>query len=107
MRTHQEIEARSLAMHRLIAERIRRDPALLARVRATLVRWLPEVSTRARPELEEWLRVVDRGLDATLALATEDSERAATLRQSSPFVGILTSRERFEFLREWKARHAA
>ena len=107
MRTHQELEARSLAMHRLIAERLRRDPALLARVRATLVRWLPQVSERARPALEHWLAVVDRGIEPTVELATEDSERGATLRQSSPFVGILTPRERFEFLREWKARHAA
>ncbi len=33
MRTHQEIDARSLAMHRLVAERIRRDPALIARAK--------------------------------------------------------------------------
>jgi len=94
-------------MHRLIAERLRRDPALLARVRATLLRWSPQVSERTRPALAQWLAAVERGLDATLALATEDSERGATLRQSSPFVGILTPRERFQFLREWKARHAA
>lgn len=107
MRTHQEIEARSLALHGLVADRLRREPALLGKVRATLERWLPEVSPRARPHLEAWRGIVASGLEATLAVLAEDSERARTLRQSSPFVGILTNRERFEFLRAWKRRHAA
>ena len=106
MRTHAQIEARSLAMHRAIAERIRADPALLGRVRATLRRWLEDVSPRARPYLEEWQRIVDGGVDATLTALTEESDRAATLRQCSPFTGILSNRERFAFLKEWRS-HAS
>ena len=33
--------------------------------------------------------------------------KGKALRQCSPFTGILSNRERFEFLREWKAAHAA
>lgn len=46
MRTHQEIDARSLAMHRLVVEKIRRDPALLARAESTLSRWRKTVALR-------------------------------------------------------------
>lgn len=108
MRTHLEIDARSLAMHRLVAEKVRREPALLDRVRRTLARWRdPSNPTRAEPYLAEWQRLLDLGLEATLATAVEDSERAAALRSCSPFTGILTPAERFDFLRAWSRSHAA
>jgi hypothetical protein len=94
-------------MHRLVAEKLRREPALLDRARATLARWRVTASPRSQPYLEEWQRILRAGLDATVAALLEDSERATALRQCSPFTGILTSRERFEFLRAWKATHAA
>jgi hypothetical protein len=60
-----------------------------------------------QPYLEEWARILSRGLDATTAVLLDESERATALRQCSPFAGALSSRERFSFLREWKAAHAA
>ena len=36
MRTHQELDDRSLALHRLIADKVRHDPALFDKARATL-----------------------------------------------------------------------
>jgi hypothetical protein len=107
MRTHQQIEARSLAMHRAIAERVRADPALLERVRATLARWLAGTSPRTRGYLEEWQRIVEAGPDAVVAALTAEAEHAATLRQCSPFTGILSNRERFALLRAWRETHAA
>jgi hypothetical protein len=54
MRTHQEIDARSLELHRLIAAKVRREPALLDRVRLTLQRWRdPGNPSRAEPYLAE------------------------------------------------------
>jgi len=102
-RTHQETDARSLAMHRLVAEKIRRDPALLEIAKAKLIR-----SRRATPNdyyFDEWARLLDAGLDAALAVATEDSEKATALRQSSPFAGVLTPEERRSFLDEWARTH--
>jgi hypothetical protein len=107
MRTHQEIDARSLAMHRLVAEKLRRDPCLLDRANRTLARWRATASPSSQPYLEEWERILRGGLDATIAVLLDDSERATALRQCSPFAGVLSSRERFSFLREWKAAHAA
>ncbi len=46
-------------------------------------------------------------MDEALAAAVEDSERAAALRACSPFAGILSPGERFAFLKEWSASHAA
>ena len=108
MRGHQEIDARSLELHRLIAAKVRRDPALLDRVRLTLQRWRdPGNPSRADPYLAEWERLMAQGLEQVLAAAVEESERAAALRQCSPFAGILSPTERFAFLKAWTATHAA
>lgn len=95
--THQELDARSLAMHRLIAEKVRRDPSLFENVRATLARWRPTTAPGTLPYHEEWERLVSEGTEACLAVAVEDSERARALRQCSPFTGILTPEERLAF----------
>lgn len=107
MRTHQELDLRSLAMHRLVAARIRDNPVLLERVKGTLVRWRSLVDVNTVPYLDAWEHLVDQGVEACLAVATEDSERAAALRQSSPFTGILSNQERWEFLKNWTDDHAA
>jgi hypothetical protein len=107
MRTHQEIDRRSLALHCLVAERVMRDPALFEKARRTLGRWRQTVCVASQPYLEEWERLMNQGIDACLSVAVEDSQRAAALRQSSPFSGILTNRERFAFLKQWRSDHEA
>jgi hypothetical protein len=108
MRSHQEIDARSLELHRLIAAKVRREPELLDRARLTLQRWRdPGNPSRADPYLAEWERLMAQGLEQVLATAIEESERAAALRQCSPFSGILSPAERFAFLKTWTATHAA
>lgn len=108
MRSHQEIDARSLELHRVVAAKVRRDPALLDRVRRTLERWRdPGDRSRSEPYLAEWDRLLALGLEPVLAAAVEESERAAALRQCSPFAGVLTAAERFAFLKAWNTTHAA
>ena len=107
MRTHQEIDERTLAMHRLVAEKIRDDPALFDKAKTTLARWRTTVCIRSQPYLCEWERLLNLGIETSLAMAIEDSERATQLRQSSPFAGILTHQDRFAFLKKWKIDHAA
>ena len=106
MRTHQEIDERSLALHRLIAEKIRRDPQLFTRAKETLARWRKSVCAASQPHLEDWERLLGLGVDACLNAAVEESERATALRQTSPFAGLLSNQERFAFLKSWNRTHA-
>jgi hypothetical protein len=101
MRTHQRLDQRTLAMHVLLAEKIRLEPALLARAQQTLSAWRGRVCARSQPYLDDWQGILDSGLEPCLAVMTEQSERATALRQSSPFAGMLSNQERFEFLRSW------
>lgn len=104
-RTHAQIDARSLALHRLVAEKVRLDPQRFARASAILERWRREVCANTQPDLEEWERLFHEGMEPCLRVATEDSERADTLRQSSPLACVLTPDERRAFLKDWSRTH--
>ncbi len=94
---HRIIEARSLAMHCLIAQKIERDPALLERVRRTLDTWRERYGKDGGGvplALDEWQHVLREPWPVIAALITDAGERATRLRQSTPFAGVLTPQER-------------
>ena len=103
---HQDIDTRSLALHQLVAEKIRHQPHFLGHVEATLARWRTMVCPASQPYLEEWQQLLAQGIESCLAVAVEDSPRAAALRQCSPFTGVLTHAERFKFLKAWSRKDA-
>ena len=89
---HSDLDSRSLAIHRLAVEKLKREPALLERARSILARWREASSSRTAPALGEWQRLLDAdGGRGALVVALEDTERAAQLRQSSPLACLLTS----------------
>jgi hypothetical protein len=91
--THRLLEARSLAMHALIAAKLARDPSLLAKPRRNLENWSARWQHPPR-WVHEWRQILDLPWRQIAALITEPSERAARLRQSSPFAGVLAPEER-------------
>ena len=91
---HRIIEARSLAMHCLIARRIANDPRLLAAARRKLAAWAARYGNSVPRALDEWRAILDRPWPEIVALITDAGESAARLRQSSPFAGVLTPSER-------------
>lgn len=103
-RTHQELDRRSLAMHRLIAAKIRARPDLFDIARDNVNRWMALSGEPIPLYLHEWNAILRKGIEHALAVASDASEDAARLRQSTPFAGVLESRERWEFLRTWNEK---
>lgn len=95
----EELDRRSLALHRAVVARLEREPDRFAHVQAVLDRWLTTAAPATRPALEEWRRIFAAGRATALAVAVERSERGARLRQSSPFCGVLSHQERWALLR--------
>src|SRR3989304_2145161 len=91
---HRIIEARSLAMHCLAAQKIMLDPALLDRVRRTLNAWRGRYGKDAPRALDEWAGIPPPPAPPIAAFITAPGERATRLRQSPPFAGALRARER-------------
>ena len=92
--SHRLLEARSLAMHAVIAHKISRDASLLRIPRNNLERWRARWSDSVPAWFEEWSEIMTRPWPEVAALITDPGENPARLRQSSPFAGVLTPAER-------------
>lgn len=100
-RTHRVVELQSLAYHRLVADRL--TPDVLDRAAAQLQRW--ERTGRIHKKwADEWRRVLDKPLEDVQKVLRSNSVRAKELRQTSPFVGLLTEQERKRLLEAVNAR---
>jgi hypothetical protein len=97
MRTHQEIDRRSLEMVRRIVARIDADPerAGLAHAKHVCERWVGQGIVSAR----EWLTLLDKPWKDVRAILLDESDDGQRLRQTDPFCGILTPAERWEIYR--------
>lgn len=87
MRTPQALDQRSLALHRVIADK-RQAPGLLDKPMQTLARWRNVASLNCQPYLRDWQQLIDGGLETCLSVATRDSEHANALRQASLFCAV-------------------
>jgi len=106
MQTHQSIDERSLAMDRLIAEKIQQDPALVNTAREILSRWMISADASVLPTFKEWTTILELPLEEILDVLQGGDERCVRLRQSSPFCGILSQEERTRFLLEYERRES-
>jgi len=81
-------------MHCLAAQKIMLEPALLDRVRRTINAWRARYGKDAPSALDEWAVILRRPWPQIAAFITDAGERATRLRQSTPFAGVLSVRER-------------
>ena len=100
---HNRLDERSLALHQLVAEKVRAAPALLDKARENVRRW-QEANGSASPALAEWAQILASPASQVVALLAERSVRATRLRQSSPFAGILSEEERRTVYELYSAR---
>jgi hypothetical protein len=99
MRTHLDIDRRSLALAEAVAEVVDRDPErFLARARATCCRWVGKHPSAA---VTEWQAILEGGWADIRPRLLDPGEEGCRLRQSSPFTGILTCRERWAIYRRF------
>jgi hypothetical protein len=91
---HERIDRRSLALHRAIAEKLRRRPELLDVARDNLDRWSRNPG-HSQPYWDAWREILDRPLPEILRLLEEESEFMTAMRQATPFAGVLDPAERW------------
>jgi hypothetical protein len=103
MKDHGTIDKRSLAFGHAIAARLRSHPEHVSRAKATLKRWMATCSPRVKPTLHEWAAALDGPIDVVIDLLTGTDEYSTRLRQSNPFAGVLSSKERTAILRQFQA----
>ncbi|HWM94084.1 MAG TPA: hypothetical protein VN493_25225 [Thermoanaerobaculia bacterium] len=101
MDLHRLAEERSVAYHRVIAERLLNQPEVLEMARERVRTWL---ASGAPPYARKWAEILAGDPLSIAAFLVERSERADELRQSTPFAGALKPRERWKIWRETRDR---
>ena len=91
---HRILDARSLAMHCKIVQKISHDPRLLEKAKANLSRWSANIDGPKPRYLNDWQEILERPWPTIAEMMTSMSEDATRLRSSSPFAGILSEEER-------------
>ena len=94
MNKQKRSDERSLALHQMIAEKLRRMPSLWQIPQDNISRW-KERKGHLSPAICEWERILNtKTREEILVLIASDSEESIRLRSSSPFTGILSEDER-------------
>jgi hypothetical protein len=103
MDLHRLGEERSVAYHRVIAERLPSQPEILAMARGRVQEWLAAPS---EPPFyaRKWAEVLAGDLPSIAAFLVDRGELATELRQSTPFAGALRPKERWVIWRETRER---
>ena len=91
---HQILDARSLALHCVIAKKVSRQPELLQIAEDNLERWAGKAAAGQPKYLDEWRAILDWPWPAIAHFICSMSDEATRLRSSSPFAGVLNDNER-------------
>jgi hypothetical protein len=96
---HRIGEERSLALHRLIAERIRSEPGLVNEALERIERWR-ESGTLCDWYARRWRELLAGDRDELLRTLVDPGEASRELRQTTPFAGVIDARTRWRVWRE-------
>jgi hypothetical protein len=101
---HRLAELRSLALHKRIAELIKTDPSVVQTAQRRVGGWLDGSERFAgSPEYaRRWASLLSGPRRRLLEVLTSDNEESRALRQSSPFAGVLSERERLAIIEQVK-----
>ena len=97
---HPHIDARSLAMAKLIVEKIDANPSLITHAHE----YLAEEKTRHGRLCQasrEWKEILSRPWSEIRSILLDESDEGQRLRSSKPFAGIITEEERLGVIRQY------
>ena len=109
MNLHRLAEERSLEYHRLVAQRLGRDPALLDAARRRVAAWIAGSHVAGAPHphyAQAWSVLLASPLPGLQASLVDPGPEAIALRQVTPFAGAISPRVRWNLWREVRQRHA-
>lgn len=95
---HRTAELRSIAFHRLVAERL--DDELLDSTRARVEGWLADGGPVPEAVALRWHALLSRPTEEIARALAEDTEEMRDMRQNTPFAGALAPQERWRIIRE-------
>lgn len=105
MNMQRRSDERSIALHRKIAEKLRKNPVLWDIPRNNILKW-KKAKGELTPALIEWEHILNNYTkEQILTILETDSEESVRLRSSSPFTGILSEDERRIIFEYYRTKH--
>ena len=93
--SHSDLDARSLGWAERLAHLIERDPTVVTRALRYVKRTMEKSPGPGRTDLKEWRRILETYSQRQLLnFLVDTGERATRLRQSAPFVAVLSPEEK-------------
>lgn len=93
-KSHPDIDARTRQLSTAIAAKLKKDPSLVRQARHHIAERVKVASAGEQRELQEWARILAMPVSRLQRFLAEPSERATRLRQTLPFLDLLTPAER-------------
>ncbi|MBI5610262.1 MAG: hypothetical protein HY902_15400 [Deltaproteobacteria bacterium] len=93
-------DRKSLALHAAVAHKLLQDGELVQRARLRVAEWQRTGSVHEW-YASQWAEILSRPMATICTFLIDDGELACTLRQVSPFAGVLTTAERLAVLRSF------
>lgn len=105
-RSHREIDDDARALAAAIAAQLKRDPSILERAKKFVHERTPRASAAEQRELRQWETVLNTMTPPRLRqFLVDPGERATRLRQTLPFLAVLTPDEQADvYVRSARAR---
>lgn len=92
---HGRIDDRNYRIHKAIAKKLEKNPdKIITEARKNIRRWGWDKEKNPPPYMKAWMTLLDEPPSRLVKILTGTGERSILLRSSSPFVGVLTKREK-------------
>lgn len=93
-KSHPDLDAQARRLSMAIAAKLKKDPSLVRQARRYITERVKVASAGEQRELEEWTRILAMPASRLQRFLVEPSERATRLRQTLPFLDLLTPADR-------------
>jgi hypothetical protein len=102
MKTHQEIDKRSIVLSEAVVRIIDRDPsrAGLEKARSVCAKWM---KIRSEQCIREWRSILELPWEKIRTILLDPSDEGKRLRQSSPFCGVLSNQDRWDIYKRFQS----
>ena len=101
MKTHQEIDKRSLKLAQEIVNKIEKY-SLYNEIQKAVLRCEKWYNMHGLDSIKEWLNILGKPWKEIKKVLLDKSENGRRLRQSNPFCGVLSNKERWDIYRRFK-----
>ena len=100
-------DQRSLAYHRALAAKLRKEPKLVLEKTKTTLKKMNSTHPSASELFERWKQWLELPPEALISRILDPGVEAREMRQVTPFAGLLSAKERARILKQFRRKYGS